>query len=452
MKRDRDRGKSMTAVITLGFAVLILIGTFLLMMPISSAEGKFTPFCDSLFTATSSTCVTGLIVCDTATHWSIFGQCVILALIQIGGIGFMSLAVMLSILIKRSISPHERMLVMQSYNMNTYERPLEFVKRIFGWTFSMELLGAMVLAFRFIPDFGVVQGIYKSIFHSISAFCNAGFDMIGVGNPAITSMGYYSEDVLVNVTLMCLIVAGGVGFVVINDLIGFVRSRKRLGVYTKLVLIITCMLILFGAVGYALFEWNNPQTLGYRSVGNKILASFFQSITLRTAGFSMIDNALTTSGSQFLALLLMFIGGASGSTAGGVKVVTMGILIYTVYSVAIGRKSVSIFGRRVSNDSFMRAVSIVCIQFFLVVVATFMISASTNADIMNAVFEVVSAGGTVGVSLGLTPTLDLFSKFVIIFLMYFGRVGILSITYTLTLNIRDKKSVISYPEANLLIG
>ena len=452
MKRDRDRGKSMTAVITLGFALLILIGALLLMMPFSSADGSFTPFCDSLFTATSSTCVTGLIVLDTATHWSTFGQCVILVLIQVGGIGFMSLAVMLSILIKRSVSPHERMLVMQSYNMNTYERPLEFVKRIFGWTFGIELLGAVILAFRFIPDFGVAQGIYKSIFHSISAFCNAGFDIIGVGNSAITSMGYYSEDILVNVTLMLLIVTGGLGFVVINDLVGFVRSRKRLGVYTKLVLIITVVLILFGALGYALLEWNNPQTLAGRSVVSKILASFFQSITLRTAGFSMIDNALTTSGSQFLALILMFIGGASGSTAGGVKVVTMGILVYTVYSVAIGRKSVSIFGRRVSNDSFMRAVSIVCIQLFLVVVATFMISASADADIMTSVFEVVSAGGTVGVSLGFTPTLDLFSKFVIIFLMYFGRVGILSITYTLTLNIRDKKSVVNYPEANLLIG
>ena len=452
MKRNRDRGKSMTAVITLGFALLILIGALLLMMPFSSADGSFTPFCDSLFTATSSTCVTGLIVLDTATHWSTFGQCVILVLIQVGGIGFMSLAVMLSILIKRNVSPHERMLVMQSYNMNTYERPLEFVKRIFGWTFGIELLGAVILAFRFIPDFGVAQGIYKSIFHSISAFCNAGFDIIGVGNSAITSMGYYSEDILVNVTLMLLIVTGGLGFVVINDLVGFVRSRKRLGVYTKLVLIITVVLILFGALGYALLEWNNPQTLAGRSVGSKILASFFQSITLRTAGFSMIDNALTTSGSQFLALILMFIGGASGSTAGGVKVVTMGILVYTVYSVAIGRKSVSIFGRRVSNDSFMRAVSIVCIQLFLVVVATFMISASADADIMTSVFEVVSAGGTVGVSLGFTPTLDLFSKFVIIFLMYFGRVGILSITYTLTLNIRDKKSVVNYPEANLLIG
>ena len=233
---------------------------------------------------------------------------------------------------------------------------------------------------------------------------------------------------------------------------GSIINKKSLAVYTKMVLIITALLILVGAIGYLLLEWNNPKTIGERSFGEKLIASFFQSITLRTAGFAMIDNVYTTSGSQLLALLLMFIGGASGSTAGGVKVVTVGVLIYTVYCVAIGRKSISLFGRRISSDNFMRAVSIVVIQFILVVASTFAISALMNTDIMTAAFEAVSASGTVGLSLGFTPTLNLLSKFIVIFLMYFGRVGILSITYTLTLNIRDKKSIITYPDANLLIG
>lgn len=452
MEKIRDREKITTAFITVGFAVLILLGALLLTLPISSADGSFTSFWDSLFTAASSTCVTGLTVLDTATHWSLFGQIVILTLIQIGGLGFMSLAVMMSMLVKRRITPKERMLVMQSYNMNNYEKPLEFVKRIAGWTFGIEILGAIALSFRFIPDFGVADGIYKSIFHSISAFCNAGFDIIGAGNPNITSMSYYSKDLLVNITLMLLIATGGIGFVVINDIVKSIINKKRLAVYTKMVLIITAFLVLFGAAGYLILEWNNPETIGERSFGDKLLASFFQSVTLRTAGFAMIDNVYTTSGSQLLALLLMFIGGASGSTAGGVKVVTVGVLIYTVYCVAIGRKSVSLFGRKVSSDNFMRAVSIVVIQFVLVVVSTFAISASMNTDIMTAAFEAVSAIGTVGLSLGFTPALNLLSKFIVIFLMYFGRVGILSITYTLTLNIRDKKSIITYPDANLLIG
>ncbi|MBQ7292416.1 MAG: Trk family potassium uptake protein [Clostridia bacterium] len=457
MKKSKEknlfnREKGTTAFITVGFAVLILFGTLLLSLPISSAEGRFTSFSDSLFTATSATCVTGLSVVDTATYWSLFGQLVILGLIQIGGLGFMSLAFMLSMIIKRRISPHERMLLMQSYNINNYENTLGFVKRIAKYTFGIEFVGALLLSFRFIPDFGWGNGIYKSVFHSVSAFCNAGFDIIGVGNPEIKAMSHYVADPLVNITLMLLIALGGIGFVVVNDLSNCVKTKKRISVYTKIVLVLTVGLILSGALMFLGLEWNNPNTIGNKSLGEKILASFFHSVTLRTAGFSMIDNSMLTSGTQLMSMVFMFIGGASGSTAGGVKVVTVGVLVYTVICVAIGKRNVSIFGRKLSNESFMKAVTIVMIQFFLVILSTLIISVSMNTDVIKAAFESVSASGTVGLSLNFTPTLNTLSRFVIIFLMYFGRVGILSITYTFTVNVRDEKSIITYPEANLLIG
>ena len=380
--RKKQRRLNSTAILAGGFLVVILVGTLLLMLPISSASGRASDFSDCLFTSVSATCVTGLSVVDTATYWSHFGQAVILCMIQVGGLGFMMITVLLSLLIKRNLTPRERMLVMKSYNIDQYDTTLQLVHRICIGTFGIEFIGACVFAIRFIPDFGLGEGIFKSVFHSVSAFCNAGFDIIGVGNESIGGMSHYLTDPLINVTIMLLIIIGGIGFVVWNDVINLITKKAKLSVYSRLVLIVTAVLLVGGAVGFAAIEWNNPQTIGNLSVGEKILASSFHSTTLRTAGFAMIDNAAMGEGSQLLSIIFMFIGGASGSTAGGVKVATIGIIFYSVARVFFGKKDIILFNRRVTNETFVRATSIVIVQLLLVAVGTALLLASSPYGVL----------------------------------------------------------------------
>lgn len=452
-KKLRKSNRSMTAVIVLGFAVLIAIGTLLLMLPISSKSGEFTDPLTAAFTAVSATCVTGLVVVDTGMYWSLFGQIVIIVLIQIGGLGFMTMAVLLSRIIKRKITPRERMLVAMSYNLNSYDSTNQLVKRILVGTFTIEGLGAAVLATQFVPLFGWWDGIYKSIYHSISAFCNAGFDLLGGHGGEFSSLISFNGNYVIGITIMALIIIGGIGFVVWGDIVNLAHKKKRLSAYSKFVLVVTSILLFGGALLIGIFEWNNPATIGNMNVGEKILNCFFQSVSMRTAGFSMVNNAGLTQNSQLVSIALMFIGGASGSTAGGVKVATIGILFYTVFCVSIGKTEINIFKRKLSNESFMRSVAVVVVQLMLVIISTMAVSYSMNTDVMTALYEVTSAGGTVGVSLGITPSLNAFSKIVVMLMMYFGRVGILSITYALMVNLSKKnKASISYPEANMLVG
>ncbi len=442
-----------TLVIAIGFLILIGIGAILLMLPFSSASREFTSPMTALFTAVSASCVTGLVTVDTGTYWSMFGQIVIITMIQIGGLGFMTMAVLLSKIIKRNVTPKERMLVAMSYNLNGYGSTSQLVTRILVGTFTIELLGAAVLATQFVPLFGWSDGIYKSIYHSISAFCNAGFDLFGDYGGKFSSLIAFNGNYVVGITIMMLIILGGIGFVVWGDLLAFVTKKRRLSVYTKLVLIVTGILLFGGALFIGIFEWNNPLTIGDMSFGEKIMNIFFQSVSMRTAGFSMIDNAGLTGSSQLLSVALMFIGGASGSTAGGVKVATIGILFYTVYCVSVGRTEINLFKRKLPHDSFMRAVSIIVVQLFLVIVGTAALSYASELDMMTALYEVASASGTVGVSLGVTPVLGVFSRILIMILMYFGRVGILTITYAVTVNLSNKNTAgITYPEANMLVG
>lgn len=453
MKEQKIR-KSMgtTRIIILGFIIMIVIGTSLLMLPIASATGEATGFVDSLFTVVSATCVTGLTVLDTATHWSVFGHTVIIILIQIGGLGFMTMATLLSLLIKRAVTPKERMLIALSYNLDSYESTTQIVKRVAVGTLVFELIGAAALSTRFIGDFGVASGIYKSIFHSISAFCNAGFDIIGIGNPEITSMSYYATDPVINITLTLLIIVGGIGFIVWSDLFNIFTKKKRLSVYSKFVLTITLILLLGGAFIFGLLEWKNPETIGEMSIGNKIMASFFQSTTWRTAGFATLDNAAFSQGSQILGMVLMFIGGASGSTAGGVKVATVGVIILTVWCNMIGKKQTIFKGRTVTTNSFVRAVTLVVVQLTAIFTGVLIISINTSFDIISVAYEVVSAIGTVGVSLGITSLLPVVSKLTICCLMFFGRVGILTITLAVMKNQSGSEPNITYPDARMLIG
>jgi len=455
MKKERYHGNSRrrtTRIIILGFLTVVLVGTLLLCLPISSNRGEFTNPLDAAFTAVSATCVTGLVTLDTATHWSMFGQIVILLMIQIGGLGFMTVAVMLSLLIKRAVTPKERMLVAMSYNIDSYDKTSELMQRIWIGTLCIEAAGAAALATRFVPIFGWGDGIYKSVFHAVSAFCNAGFDILGDFSGEFSSMSYFTEDPVVNITLMFLIVTGGIGFIVWNDIVNFIVRKKRISVYSKFIMIITAILVFSGTIIFALLEWNNSATIGEMSVGNKIMASAFQSVTLRTAGFAAIDQAGLTQPSQMISVILMFIGGASGSTAGGVKVGTIGVIICTIWATAIGKKDAVVFKRKISSASFMRAVTIVSIQIVIVFIGTMVVAESMGCSVLTALFESASASGTVGLSLGITPGLNIVSKLIIMMMMFLGRVGILTVTYGVMVNLSESHSTITYPDANMLIG
>lgn len=437
-------------IMALGFLTIIIIGTLLLMLPISSSSGEFTDPITAGFTVVSATCVTGLVVVETGLYWSLFGQIVIILLIQIGGLGFMTMAVLLSIMVRRSLSPRDRVLVAASYGINDYGGINKLVKRILLGTFVIEGTGALLLSIRFIPALGFVKGMWYSVFHSISGFCNAGFDILGNGN----SLGVYSDDPLVCITIMLLIILGGIGFPVWNEFIGRKRGQK-LSVYTKFVLILTAIYIFGGALIVAALEWNNPETIGTMSVGNKILNSLFESVTWRTAGYITFNNGALNDATKLVGAVIMFSGGCSASTAGGVKLATIGVIMLATYTVAIGKSNINFMRRRIPNEVVMQAMSLVVIQLMLTVIATLICSgvcASMGVPTIDILYEVVSAGATVGLSAGITPSLPVVAKVTLMLMMYFGRVGILTITCALMGRGSEYKTVLNYPEANILIG
>ncbi len=437
-------------VMALGFLAIIAIGAVLLMLPISSASGEFTSPLTAAFTAVSATCVTGLVVVESGLYWSAFGKIVIILLIQIGGLGFMTMAVLLSIIVRRHLSPRDRVLVAASYGITDFGGVNVLVKRILLGTLAIEGAGALLLSLRFIPDYGFGKGLAYSAFHSISAFCNAGFDILGNGD----SMGAYAKDPLVSVTLMLLILLGGIGFPVWNEFIGCKKGQK-FSVYTKFVLILTLTYVVGGALIVAILEWNNPATLGGMGFGEKILNSFFQSVTWRTAGFAAVDNAVLSEGTKMAGLFMMFSGGASASTAGGVKIATIGIIMLAAYTVAVGRNDINFMRRRITMDTVLRALSLVVIQLILTVVATLICTAvCSNMEVsgIDLLYEVISAGATVGLTAGLTPSLPAAAKIVLMFMMYFGRVGILTVTCSLMGRSAQTSSALRYPDTNILIG
>ncbi len=446
--KNKRKLRPMTVLIA-GFLAVILTGTLLLMLPVSSSAGEVTDPITAGFTAVSATCVTGLTTVEPGMHWSVFGQIVILCMIQVGGLGFMTMAVLLSLIIRRNISPRERMIVAMSYNLNDYGSTVKLVRRILLGTVGFEIIGAALLSIRFIPKFGTGRGIYMSVFHAISAFCNAGFDILGNGN----SVGDYYNDPLVCLTLMALVIIGGIGFIVWGDVVNFARTRRKLSVYSKFVLILTAVFTVLGTLYVAVSEWNNPLTIGNYSVGEKLLCSAFQSVTWRTAGFATVDQASLHGATKIFGGIMMFIGGASGSTAGGVKVATIGILALTVARVSIGRTEINLFKRRVPTGVILRAMTIVTIQLLLIFTATLLCNVVSDAPLIDLFYEVVSAGGTVGLTASLTPTLHPFALIVLMCMMFFGRLGILTITFAIAQRLNERSpSIITYPDANILIG
>jgi len=445
------RKLSPSAIFIAGFFIIIFLGGAVLSLPVSSASGEPTPFLDSLFTAVSSTCITGLVVYDTATHWSTFGHAVLLFLIQIGGLGFMSVATVFSLVFRRSVGHKERMMLAQNFNLDDMSDISKLFKHIIIGTFAFEGAAAIILAFRFIPDFGLTGGIWRGIFISISAFCNAGFDLMGNPDSLFPSLTAYTDDLTVNLTVCALIVIGGLGFLVWEEIFSG-KSFSKMSVQSKIVIIFSFSLIILGAVAFFFFEFSNPETHGELSFKGKILSSLFQSVSPRTAGFNTIDLSLMTESSKIVMVILMFIGGSSGSTAGGIKTNTIAVLFFATVSVLCGRKEAIVMKRRISQDTVLRAFALVFLSLTLMFICSFTISVIEDVPFLSAIFECASAFCTVGLTLGLTPSLSSVSLVILMFLMFLGRVGLLTASVVLFERQHSADNLVRYPEAKITVG
>ncbi|WP_040211976.1 TrkH family potassium uptake protein [Clostridium polynesiense] len=433
-------------ILAIGFGAVILTGAFLLSLPISSARGTYTNFTDCVFTATSAVCVTGLVTLDTGTHWSYFGKTIIITLIQIGGLGFMSFATLLSLILGKKITLRERLIMQESMNTFNIQGLVKLAKYVLMFTFSVELIGALLLSTQFIPQFGLGKGIYYSIWHSISAFCNAGFDLMG----GFSSLTAYSENIIVILTIGALIVVGGLGFVVWSEIYNY-KGLKKMSTHSKLVILMTFILIFGGALLMFLFEYDNPATLQPLTFKGKLFNSLFASITPRTAGFNSISTSGMTTAGIFLTIILMFIGGSPGSTAGGIKTSTFGILVMTIISVIKGREDTEVFKKRIPKDIVYKSLAIIMMGLLLVISVTMILSITeAGAPFDYLLYEVTSAFGTVGLTLGLTTELTTIGKVLLIITMYLGRVGVLTVVLALTRN--KSNSGIRYPEDRIIVG
>lgn len=435
--------------ITLGFFSIILFGGILLSLPIAARSGEATPFVDAMFTSTSATCVTGLIVYDTWSHWTLFGQVVILSLIQIGGLGFMTILSLLSVFMKRKIGLHERRILMQTVGTMRVGGIIRLIKRIAVGTLIFEGTGALLLAIRFCPQMGFARGIWYAVFHSVSAFCNAGFDLMGYREP-FSSLTDFNNDPLVNLTISSLIVSGGLGFLVWEDLVTQVRHRHHLQLHTKIVLTTTGILLFAGTAAFFLLEKDHSMT--GMNIGERILASWFQAVTPRTAGFNTVDLTELSQGGDLLTVVLMFIGGSPGSTAGGIKTTTLAVLILSTVASAHRRNGCTVYKRRLTDDLPQQASAIISIYLIAVIVGTILLTAFDPVTLTEALFEVTSAAGTVGLSKGITSTLGAASKILLMFLMFGGRVGGLTLVLVFWEGRPHVKPPLKRPKEPIMIG
>lgn len=447
--RHRPRRLQATRIIALVFAAIVLVGTLLLMTPSASRSGTSCGFLPALFTATSATCVTGLVFFDTWTQWSGFGQVVILCLIQVGGLGFMSVATLFVFFLRRKIGLKQRLVIAQALSLSDMEGVVRIQKTVLIGSFSLEGLGALILTIHFWPDYGFPTALKWGVFHSVSAFCNAGFDILGCVEPGVSLAAFHSDPVLL-LTLGALVTVGGLGFLVWEE-VAEKRSWKRLSVYTRLVLLTTLALLLAGWGLTCLLEGDNPGTLGEMSLGDKLLNGLFQSITLRTAGFASFDQGQLTEAGKAVAMVFMLIGGSSGSTAGGLKTVTFVVLVLFVAARARGRSTVCVFRRTIPDDQIRDAMTIALILAALAVFGGIFICATSPVGFVDALFEAVSALATVGVTAGATGKLSTAAKVLMVLYMYFGRVGVLTISLGFLMGDRAQERF-CYAQTNLLIG
>lgn len=448
-KRVRKLHLTATQIIPLVFAGIILLGAVLLALPAAARDGSSCGFFSALFTATSATCVTGLTLFDTYTQWSGFGQTVILLLIEVGGLGFMSVASLVIFLLRRKVGLKQRMIMAQAMSLNDMQGVVRLQRIVIFGSLGVQLAGAIVLMLHFLPVYGFRQSLIWGVFHAVSAFCNAGFDIFGAIAPG-QSVITFNNDPVVLITLMLLITVGGLGFFVWEEL-ARVHKFKKLSVYTKLVLIATAAIITAGTVLVLVLEWNNPDTLGSMPVWQKILNAVFQTVTLRTAGFVSVDQALLTDSTKGISLLIMLIGGSSGSTAGGMKTVTFVVLMLFIWAKARGKSTVHVFHRTIPNE---KAIDAMTIFFFVVGLAFFggvFISATAAVPFVDGLYEAVSALATVGLTAGVTAAMGVPAQIMIILFMFFGRVGVLTISLGFLMG--DKaEDRFRYADTNLLIG
>lgn len=433
-------------ILVLGFAAVILIGTLLLALPVATEDGKGLSFLNALFTATSATCVTGLVVVDTGDTFTMFGELVILSLIQIGGLGFMTFASLLFFLFGKKISLKNRLVLKEAINNLSIAGVVRLVRRILIFTAVIEIVGGIVLAIRFSFDMPIGKAIYFGFFHAISNFNNAGFDLMG----EFQSLTSYVNDPTVVLTICSLITLGGIGFIVMNDLYEY-RNTRRLSVHTKVVILATFILTVGATILIFLFEYGNAKTLEPLSYTGKILGSLFQAVTPRTAGSNTLPIGDLTQSTLFLLIFLMFIGAGSGSTAGGIKITTLAVLVATIWSQIKGKEDVVLFRRSIVIDTILKALTVTVIGLLLVFIMTMLLSITEKGhDFIMYLFEAASAFGTVGLSMGLTPDLSTIGRLLIIFTMFAGRLGPLTIAIAVAM--RRKKDVIHYPEGKIMIG
>ena len=445
-KRKKHASQA-TRVIVSSFGAIILAGTLLLLLPAASAAGESCGLMTALFTATSATCVTGLVLVDTLTAWSPFGQAVILVMIQLGGLGFMTLIFCIGLMLRRTPSLSQRLLMVSAFNLNDMSDTVRVVRHALRTTFLMEGAGAVILALCFAPRHGW-GAIWKGIFISVSAFCNAGFDLLGP--EGIGSLSSYSGNPVVLLTVSVLVVCGGLGFFVWEELLQK-RSFRRLTLYSKMVIIMTGALLAGGAVYFFCTEFSNEGTLGAMPVWGRAVNALFQSVTLRTAGFAAIDQGAMSDVSKVMAILFMLVGGSSGSTAGGIKTVTVCVLLLALRASLRGKAQVTVRGRAIPLQKVLAALTLVLVVGGLFVISSMAIAIADGVPYLSAAFEAASAIATVGLSTGITAGLSTFSHLLLIALMYLGRVGVLSFSIAfLTRSGGDSK--ISYPETNVVIG
>lgn len=452
MMKKKRFSISTTHIILLSFLIAILIGTLLLMLPVSSASGKAAPFLDALFTATTSTCVTGLVVVPTVSSWSVFGHVVILILIQIGGLGVITIMSGIMILLHKKMGIGDRLLLQDAFNLNSLSGLVVFVKKVVLGTFLIEGIGALLYMTVFVPEFGA-KGIWISVFNSVSAFCNAGIDIL-----AENSLCNYALNPMVNFVTCFLIIFGGIGYVVWWDVLRVMRlapaKRRRLfgnlTLHSKIAISASLALTLIGAAFILIFEYDNPQTIGELSLFDKIQVSLFQSVTTRTAGFASVPQENLTNATSTLCLLLMFIGGSPVGTAGGIKTVTFVVLVASAFAVVCNKEDTELFGRRLAKEAVGKAVAVCCMSFIIMFTSAVLLSAVTDASALDVFYETVSATATVGLTRNLTSSLDSIGKMIVIVTMYLGRVGPISLA--LAFQQKKNQNIVRNPIEEISVG
>lgn len=453
MKKRFRIDLSTTQTIMLSFLLAILAGSFFLALPGSSADGQAVPYVDALFTAATSICVTGLVTLPTVTTWSVFGQIVILILIQIGGLGIITIMSGLMISLHRRIGMRDRQLIQDAFNLNTLSGMVKFIKKVLLGTFMVEGVGALLYMTVFIPQYGL-HGIWISLFNAVSAFCNAGMDILSEN-----SLCEYVHNPLVNTVTALLIIMGGIGYIVWWDVVRVCKNLKKQGLkcfrtltlHSKIALFITALLLLSGTAAFFVFEYDNPLTLGSYSLPEKMQAAFFQSVTTRTAGFATVPQQNLTNASAFISILLMFIGGSPVGTAGGIKTVTIAVLFVAAFATIKNKEDAVLFQRRISKQAINKAVAVVCTSFLILFASTVLLAAITDAAALDIVYETVSATATVGLTRDLTPKLNMMGKIIIIITMYLGRVGPISLMVAFHTR-KEDRHMIKNPTEEISVG